>query len=175
MKKNKTLPAVEQGSALLRGRKISPCRILAVDQNSDLRLLYTDALAGAGCHVDVAKDASSAWDVLQARRYHLLLTENDPPHLTGDRLIKKLRSARMDLPVVMTTARLPLHEPAQIPWDHFVATLRKPFALEALMEMLQNVLREKVPVWKQPLPKRRSPILGRTLFIAPASLCENPS
>jgi DNA-binding NtrC family response regulator len=175
MKENTKLSAVEPGRAPQLRPELSPCRILAVDQNCDLRLLYSNALTDAGCHVDVAKDVSSAWDVLQARRYHLLLTENDPPNLTGDKLIRKLRSARMDLPVIMTTARLPMHEPAQIPWDRFAATLRKPFALEALMETLKNVLRARVQVWKYPLRKRRRPILNRAELIAPAALCENAS
>jgi DNA-binding response OmpR family regulator len=166
---------VGPAGAPIPGRKLSPCRILVVDQNRDLRLLYTDALAGAGCHVDAAEDGSTAWEVLQAHRYHLLLTENDPPNLTGDELIRKLRSARMELPVVMATGRLPMHEPARNPSLQFAATLRKPFAVEALMDTVRNVLRTAVPMWKHPSRRSRRPNPDRTILIHPAAPYENAS
>jgi DNA-binding response OmpR family regulator len=151
------LRIIDPSGARLSGRKPALCRILVVDRNSDLRLLYTDALVSAGCRVDVVEDGSTAWEVLQGRRYHLLLTENDPPDLTGDQLIRKLRSACMELPVVIATGRLPTHEPAPNPSLQFAATLRKPFVLEALMDTVRNVLRSAVPMWKLPSRRRRRP------------------
>jgi DNA-binding response OmpR family regulator len=175
MKERKIAHMIGPGGAPIPGRKLSPCRILVVDQNSDLRLFYTDALAGPGCQVDVAADGSTAWEVLQAHRYHLLLTENDPPNLTGDELIGKLRSARMDLPVVMATGRLPMHEPARNPSLQFAATLRKPFALQALMDTVRNVLRATVPMWKYPPRRSRRPNPDRTMPTHPAAVYEHAS
>jgi len=175
MNKSKNRHAVEPVGAPLPGSTISPCRILVVDQNSDLRLLYTDALAGPCCQVDVAEDGEAAWKALQARRYHLLLAENDPPNLTGDELITKLRSARMELPVVMAAGGWPMLKAVRNPSYPFAATLLKPFDLVALQDMVKNVLRAAIPVSKYPPRWTRRPNHDRTASIIPAYAYANAS
>jgi CheY-like chemotaxis protein len=150
MNQYKNSQAVEPAGAPPPGPTHSPCRILVVDKNSDLRLLYADALAGPGCRVDVAENGASAWEALQAHHYHLLITENEMPNLTGDELIKKLRSARTDLPVVLVAGSVPGQEPAPNPPLPCAATLMKPFALDMLLDTVKNVLRAIVPIGKPP-------------------------
>jgi DNA-binding response OmpR family regulator len=150
MDKNKNSRADAAAGAPTSGRTNSGCRILVVDKSSDLQLLYTDALAGPGCHVDVAEDGAAAWEALQTHRYNLLITENELPSLTGDELLKKIRSARMDLPVVIVAEQFPEHEPARPPSVPGAATLFKPFALDALLDTVKNVLRTAAPSGKSP-------------------------
>jgi len=119
----------------------SPHRILAVDEDSDIRKLYADALAGPGYHVEVAEDGGAGWEALQVNRYNLLITEHDLPKLTGVELVRKLRAAHMALPVVMAASRLPTDELAQTPTLQLAATLVKPFAVDALLDTVKNVLR----------------------------------
>ena len=110
-----------------------------------------------GYHVDAAEDGAAGWEALQANRYHLLITEHDLPNLTGVELVKKLRAARMALPIVMAAGRLPTHELARNPSLRLAATLSKPFVLDALLDTVKNVLRatdtareqiEPLPVWR---------------------------
>jgi DNA-binding response OmpR family regulator len=116
-------------------------RILAVDEDSDLRLLYAAALARPGYRVDVAEDGAAGWDALQANNYNLLITEYDMPRLSGVDLVKKLRAAHMALPVVMAAARLPEDELAGDPSLQLAATLMKPFEVDALLDTVKIVLR----------------------------------
>ncbi len=115
--------------------------ILAVDEDSDLRRLYTDVLVGPGYRVDVAEDGVAGWEALQAYDYNLLITEHDLPKLTGVELIRKLRAAHMALPVVMAAGRLPTHELTRHRSLQIAAMLVKPFAVDALLDTVQNVLR----------------------------------
>jgi two-component system chemotaxis response regulator CheY len=128
-------------------RVLRPCptnsssRILAVDENSDLLLLYMEALARPGsCHVDVAEDGAVAWAALQAHNYDLLITEHEMPGLSGVNLVKKLRAAHMALPVVMAAGRLPTDELARNPSLQLAATLVKPFAMDTLLDTVRVVL-----------------------------------
>ena len=102
-------------------------RILVVDDDSDTRLLYGFVLTRPGYLVEVAEDGAAAWEALQANRYNLLITEHEMPKLTGLELVKKLRAARMALPVVMAARRLPIEELARNPALRLAATLSKPF------------------------------------------------
>jgi DNA-binding response OmpR family regulator len=141
MKDNKIPQAGKLAGPTRQCPSNSPHRILVVDKNSDLRLLYVDALARPGCFVDIAEDGAAGWEALQANSYNLLITEHDLPKLTGVELVKKIRSARMALPVVMAVERLPAYELAQNPSLQLVATLLKPFALDVLLDTVENVLR----------------------------------
>ncbi len=134
-------------------------RILVVDEDRDLRQLYTEALAGQGYDVDAAGDGVAAWEALKANCYHLLITEHAIPSLTGVELVKLLRAARMAVPVVMAAERLPTHELARNPSLQLAATLSKPFPVDTLVETVNHVLRAPAPppgptapvqTWRQP-------------------------
>src|ERR1700722_547152 len=173
MKRSKNRHAGGPAGECRRQSTISLYRILVVDQNSDLRLLYTDALAGPRCRVDVAENGAAVWAALKPRRYHLLLTENEPPNLTGNELIAKRRSALMDLPVVMAAGGRPMHKALRNASLPFAATLWKPFDLDALLETVKNVLHAAIPTFECPQRWTRRPIHDRTAPIIPAYAYEN--
>jgi DNA-binding response OmpR family regulator len=139
---NKISPAAEPARTRRQCPANCPHRILVVDDDSDLRLLYAEALARPGYCVDVAGDGEAGWEALQANSYNLLIIENDMPHLTGVQLVRRLRSACMAVPVVMAAERLPAHELARNPALHLAATLSKPFDVDALLDTVKKVLRE---------------------------------
>jgi DNA-binding response OmpR family regulator len=140
MKDNQISQAGEPAGAPLQCPANSAHRILVVDEDSDLRLLYADVLVRPGYHVDAAEDGAAGWEALQANSYNLLITENDMPKLTGVELVRKLRAARMALPVVMAAGRLPKHELARNPSLQLAATLLKPFAVDVFLDTVKNVL-----------------------------------
>jgi len=119
-------------------------RILVVDDDGDLRLLYADVLALPGYHVHAADDGAAAWEALQANNYNLLITEHSLPMLTGVELVRKLRAARMALPVVMAAGRLPTHELVRNPSLQLAAMLPKPFYIDELLETVRVALRATV-------------------------------
>ena len=117
------------------------CRILVVDDDKYVRRFSTQALMGSGYHVDAAGDGAAAWEALQIKDYHLLITDNEMPKLTGVELVRKLRSTRMALPVIMATGRLPTEALAHNPSLQLAALLPKPFSVGELLETVRTVLR----------------------------------
>jgi CheY-like chemotaxis protein len=119
-----------------------PLRILVVDDEAAVRRLITGALAPFGYLVDVAEDGALAWEILQARRYDLLITDNQMPKVTGIELLQKLHASAADLPVIMATGSVPDDEFARNPWLQPASTLVKPFTLDALLDTVKKVLGE---------------------------------
>lgn len=121
------------------GRGTRPCshRILVVDDDGDIRRLNSEALAGSGYHVDAAEDGAVGWEALNANSYDLLITDHDMPKLSGIDLIKKLRSARMGVPVILSSGVIS-GEKLEPP---LVAALPKPFTLDQLLGTVRQVLR----------------------------------
>ena len=158
MKDNELLQAGEPAGASVQSSTHSPHRILVVDDDRDLRRLYAEVLARPGYHVDAVEDGAAAWEALQANNYNLMITENSLPKLTGVELVRKLRSARMAVPVVMAAVRLPTLELVQNPPLQLAALLSKPFYISELLQTVRAVLRATDSSREQitPPPIRRS-------------------
>jgi DNA-binding response OmpR family regulator len=124
-------------------------RILLVDDDRDIRRFAAQSLVGSGFHVDAAENGEVAWETLQLNSYDILITDNNMPKLTGIELVKKLRSARMALPVILATGKLPAKELSQDPSLQLAAILPKPFSFEELLETVKDVLRVSADVREQ--------------------------
>jgi DNA-binding response OmpR family regulator len=143
------------GAPMLHPTHLSPPRILVVDEDSDLRLLYTEALVRPGYQVDAAEDGAAALKALRINNYNLLITEHSLPTLTGVELVRTLRAARLALPVIMAVARFPIRELDQNPALQPVAVLPKPFYISQLLETVKVVLRAAVSPRGQNAPPQK--------------------
>ena len=124
---------------------LSPKRILVVDDEMFVRQLISDVLVDSGYHVDTAKDGEAGWKALHAARhapesYHLLITDNNMPKLSGIELIRKLRAERVALPIILASGTPPTElERADLTESlQPVAILIKPFSISDLMQMVKN-------------------------------------
>jgi len=146
MEGNELLQMGEPVGASVQGQAQLHYHILVVDDDSYIRLLYTNALISPGYDVDTAEDGATGWEALQANHYNLLITEHSLPGLTGVELIRKLRAANMVLPVVMAANRLPPDELARSPSLQLAALLSKPFYISQLLETVRTILRSAAGV-----------------------------
>lgn len=119
---------------------MSPARILVVEDDADIRSLNTEVLIRHGYHVDTAEDGAEAWGALKARSYDLVVTDNQMPLMTGIELLKVLRAARMDLPVIMATGVVPQAEFNRHPWLRPAALVLKPYTIDDLLVAVLEVL-----------------------------------
>jgi CheY-like chemotaxis protein len=168
MKNNANLQAEASAGARLLCPTERPCRILVVDDDRDIRRVIAHALMGSGYHVDATEDGAAAWEVLQIKAFNLLITDHNMPKLTGVELVKKLRSARMALPVILATGKLPTEALAQNPSLQLAALLPKPFSIDELLETVRAALHatNSAPGQLGSLPDWRSepPMDDITLF-----------
>ena len=97
-------------------------------------------LVRSGYLVHTAKDGAAGWEALLANHYDLLITENRLPKISGVELVKKVRIARMTLPVVLASGLIPTEELSRIPSLQLAAVLLKPFTSDELVGAVKNVL-----------------------------------
>ena len=110
-----------------------------MDDDVDIRRLNLGALSRAGFQIDEAEDGATAWETLQQNRYDLLVTDNNMPKVTGIDLVKMLRAAHMDLPVIMVTGYPPeeFHHPSLQP----AVVVLKPYTIPELLRTVEYILR----------------------------------
>jgi len=118
-----------------------PQRILVVEPDPFLLHLSADVLMRQGYEVYAAENAATAWEELLAINYHLLITDYKLPKITGIGLIKKLRTARLALPVVLITEKLSTQLLARLQPLQPAVMLLKPIAADALLDTVKTVLR----------------------------------
>ena len=122
-------------------------RVLVVENEPDICRLNVEVLESCGFRVDTAEDGKAGWEAIHATRhapesYSLLITDHDMPGLSGLALVKKVRAARMALPVIMATGTLPTEDLMdRYPWLLPVATLVKPYSVQQLLGTAEVVLR----------------------------------
>lgn len=158
MKENKILQAGKPAGASLQCQTDSPHRILVVDDDLFIRQLNADVLIRNGYAVNTAADGAAGWEALNADCYDLLITDNNMPKLNGVELLKKLRAARMALPVIMATGTLPIPEFTRNPWLQPAAVLLKPYTIAEFLGTVNGVLRvpDDAPDQIASLPNRQS-------------------
>lgn len=150
MKTNLASPAGRPPSAPGQCQPAPRQRILVVEDDDDIRRLSTEALIRHGYQVDAAEDGAVAWDALQSNCYDLMVTDNAMPKVTGVELLKKLRGARMALPVIMATGTRPSSEFIRSPWLLPTTTMLKPYTLAELVGTVREVLRATEDACERP-------------------------
>ncbi len=118
-----------------------PQRILLVDDDRPLRRMIAAVLSASGYQVDTADDGEAGWQALHAESYtpdgyDLLITDNNMPRLSGVSLIKKARSARLNLPVILASGDAPEHTESL----RLAALLHKPFTADELVTTVKKAL-----------------------------------
>lgn len=121
-------------------------RILLVDDEEAIRQICAETLARYGYQVDTAEDGETGWEMLNAAKfdsdaYDLLITDNNMPRLSGFDLVKRLRSAQIDLPVIMASGMVNVLR-SETESLGLAAILAKPFFPKDLIKAVKSVLRE---------------------------------
>jgi CheY-like chemotaxis protein len=114
-------------------------KILAVDDDPDVRLLLTLILDAAGYDIGTARDAYEAQFMIEHTSPDLLLLDLMMPERDGWDVIEAVRAnpATRDLPIVVMSAKFTLLNTR----DHGVqGYVRKPLDAMAMLDTLESVL-----------------------------------
>jgi DNA-binding NtrC family response regulator len=137
MKIEKSGELLDSAKGSLECLTCPPASILIVAD--DPCRLNAEVLRRHGYEVGIACGSTTAWDMLQTNPYNLLITEHDLAGLTGVGLLKKLRSACMSLPVIISVETMPPWQSAEYPWLLKAAKLFKPYTLSELLGLVRSV------------------------------------
>ncbi len=78
--------------------------ILAAEDNADMRGLFCTVLSDSGYRTFPAADGSDALELMDREYIDLIVADIMMPRMDGYELIRAVRSAKMDLPVLIVTA-----------------------------------------------------------------------
>ncbi len=79
-------------------------KILIVEDQKSLCLLYEEELAKEGYEVVAVNDADSGLEALQKSQFDLIITDIRMPGKDGIELITQIMGLRKDIPIIINTA-----------------------------------------------------------------------
>ena len=130
--------------------------VLVVEDNDVNRLVIARQLTTLGYAFDVAEDGETAWRMLQAKRYALLLTDCAMPRLDGYELTRRLRGEEAAqggrrMPVLALTANVLESELEKCLAAGMDGYISKPVVLEQLAAFLKRWLTEDADAPRPPI------------------------
>jgi DNA-binding response OmpR family regulator len=79
-------------------------RLLIVEDEKNLCLLYREELTRAGYKVIAVADADTALEKIKKHRFDLIITDIRMPAKNGIELITQIMALRKDIPIIINTA-----------------------------------------------------------------------
>ncbi|HBL24874.1 MAG TPA: two-component system response regulator [Deltaproteobacteria bacterium] len=79
-------------------------RILVVDDEENIRLLFKEELEDEGFEVDLASNGFEALDKLKKERFDLVVLDIKMPGMDGIQALNEIKNANKDQPVILCSA-----------------------------------------------------------------------
>jgi two-component system OmpR family response regulator len=116
-------------------------RVLVVEDEARLARQLTEALQGGGYAVDVAADGARADFLARTESYDAVVLDLGLPHIDGLTVLRAWRSAGLDTPVLVLTARGSWHERVQGIDGGADDYMPKPFQIEEVLARIRGLIR----------------------------------
>jgi len=116
-------------------------RILVAEDNEALASVLRFNLERQGFQVVTASNGREAWELAQQEQFHLLITDQNMPEMTGLQLCQQVRSLERygTTPIILITAHfaeLPRYSESL----RIATTFRKPFSLRQITKAIEDCL-----------------------------------
>ena len=132
-------------------------RILIVDDEPNVRLVFRTALLANNHTLSSAEDGDSALRLLAEERFDLVLLDLQMPGLSGLDLLRKLRELKNDVPAVFITAHGRIPDAVEAMKLGAIDFLAKPITPDALRKVVAEVLMRNRPVPVRPAENPNRP------------------
>ena len=121
-------------------------KILVVEDEKKVASFLKKGLEQEYYTIDVAQDGKAGLDLSLTEDYDLIILDIMLPLLDGITLLREIRSAKIDVPVLMLTAKDSTENKVEGLDSGADDYLPKPFALEELLARVRALLRRKEKV-----------------------------
>ena len=115
-------------------------RILIAEDEKLFRIMLSDFIEQFDYEVVAAEDGAMAWDLFNKSEFDLVITDINMPNMNGIELLKRVRSVKPDLPLIVITgvSLESVHTSAK---DYGASDLLiKPFKMKDLLGSVSRLL-----------------------------------
>ncbi|MFZ5776049.1 MAG: sigma-54-dependent transcriptional regulator [Thermodesulfobacteriota bacterium] len=147
-------------------------RVLIVDDEQNMRVALFEALTRCGHEVAVAENGRMALDMVsREQRLDLVITDIRMPEMEGIELLRRIKTARPELPVVIMTGFATVATAVEAMKQGAFDYILKPFPVEVIEETVARVFAQQA---KEQLLARPSSQRPERAGIAKPIIGQNP-
>jgi DNA-binding NtrC family response regulator len=121
-------------------------KILIVDDDTDAREAFLNALIASGYAVCSARSAEEAWPIIRDAHPDLVVTDVRMPGTHGVHLAQSIRQLPNPMPVILVTGGETQNLCTESDLYGAAACLKKPMQLDSLIWNIEKALASKDPV-----------------------------
>lgn len=125
------------------GKSSTLGRVLVVDDDKNIRLLFRQHLRNAGYRVNICQDAVSALRILELREMDVVITDILLPDMAGTTLLSTLRSRFPYMKVILITGEPNIDSAAQAVRGGAFDYLPKPIKKDHIIRSVDRAMRMK--------------------------------
>jgi len=120
-----------------------PCCILLVDDEPNVRTVFSDVLKRAGYRVKVVEDGHKAVKEVEKKTYNLALVDLRMPKMDGIEVLENIKKRKPEIPVIIYTGYGSVTTAVEAMRKGASDYLNKPFSPEELKLAIKKVLEQK--------------------------------
>lgn len=117
-------------------------RILVVDDEEALRTVLSSELAGVGYDIETASDGDEAINLVQGKKFDLVLLDIKMPKVDGFEVLKFIKKSYPSIRVIMLTGFADLKNAIESKKHGAEDFVSKPYDLVDLLTTIERVLSE---------------------------------
>lgn len=120
-----------------------PKKILIIEDDEDLHLLYRLFLQGESYKILQARNGQEGLDEIERERPDLVILDMIMPVMDGEEFIQKFRFEKkaFDIPIIIASVNDKIPS-ALIEKGKIQSVLKKPFPIETLLQEIKTILRD---------------------------------
>ena len=118
-------------------------KIVLIEDDGEIRKTLTSVLSAAGYDVSAAQNGIEGQKLIKSAEPDLIITDMMMPQLGGFPVLEFLKSLDNPPPVIMITANEGGRHKAYAEMLGVANYLRKPFAMDVMLDAVEEALKEK--------------------------------
>jgi DNA-binding NtrC family response regulator len=118
---------------------VKPNSVLIVDDEKNIRMTLSIALAETGLGIDTAMNGEEAMEKLDRESFGLILLDLRMPGMDGLEVLRRVRRTRPDLKVIILTAHGTIDSAVEAMKLGAVDFIQKPFAPSEIRDLVRKV------------------------------------
>jgi len=115
-------------------------KIIVVDDESSIRMLLEDALAGEGFEVSLAKDGQECLEQMETANFDVVITDLNMPRVDGIEMLRRMKKAGRQERVIILTGDHLDERFRELEMPQGVTRLLKPIRMDTLLEIVSSVM-----------------------------------
>ena len=128
----------EEGKVKSAPKEQIKCRILVIEDEEELRELFSDMLTFNGYEVETASDGHRGIELFKHAEFDIVFTDLRMPEMSGWEVAENIKKIRQETPVALITGWEVKQKDSELKASGVDLVVKKPFRVNEVLQLVQE-------------------------------------